>query len=74
MKGHIPASGYDDVYAAMKIGAYFVTAMRTSYWVDGEEEGYKTKLNTFTDNGRLELQESRLFKRGKEGGTDLMVV
>ena len=72
LKGHIPASGYEDVYSAMKVGSYFITAMRTKYWVDDEEEGYKKKLNTYTESGQLELMETRLFKRGIEGGTDLM--
>ena len=74
LKGHIPCSGYDDVYLAMKVGSYFITAMRVSYWVNGEAEGYKDKLDTFTNDGRLELTDTKFFKRGVDGGTDLMVV
>jgi hypothetical protein len=55
----------------MKVGSYFITAMRTSYYVDGEAEGYKDKLNTFTVDGRLVLEETRLFTRGVKGGEDL---
>jgi len=44
LKGHIPNTGYDDVYCAMKHNGYFVTAMRTTYWTEGEKEGYYDKL------------------------------
>ena len=35
LEGHIPAEGIEDVYAALKVGGYFVTAMRSYYWVLG---------------------------------------
>ena len=57
MKGHIPASGYEDVYAAMKVGSYFITAMRTKYWVDDEEEGYKLDQSV-TENMSKEEEKS----------------
>ena len=72
LKGHIPCSGYDDVYSAMKVGSLFITAMRTKYYENGEEEHYKDALDKFIADGRLELTETRLFKRGINGGTSLM--
>jgi predicted TPR repeat methyltransferase len=35
IKGHIPSSAYDDIYASLKVGGHFVTAMRAKYWVNG---------------------------------------
>ena len=56
----------------MKVGSYFITAMRTKYWVTGEEEHYKDKLDEYTADGRLVLEETKLFTRGIKGGTALM--
>lgn len=32
LKGHIPFAGLDDVYTALTVGGYFITAMRSQYW------------------------------------------
>jgi hypothetical protein len=32
LKDHIPNAAFDDVYAAIKVGGYFVTAMREKHW------------------------------------------
>ena len=33
--GHIPYQGLDDVHASLKTNGYFVTGMRSTYWVKG---------------------------------------
>ena len=45
LKGHMPKAAMDDCHASLKVGGFFVTAMRSIYWVDGQEEGYKDKLD-----------------------------
>ena len=35
LEGHIPNAGIEDCYAALKQGGYFVTAMRSYYFVPG---------------------------------------
>ena len=53
LKGHCPPDAFDDVHAAMKVGGFFLTAMRTKYWKNGEEMGYKDKLDTLTSSGKF---------------------
>ena len=49
-KGHIQnPAGFDDVWAIMKVGGYFVTAFRTKYLEDEDELGFKAKLEGFRD-------------------------
>lgn len=45
MPDHMPAVAMDDIHASLKTGGYFVTAMRGTLYVDGQEEGYKDKLD-----------------------------
>ena len=45
LDGHIPYHGFDDAHAMCKTGGYFVTSIRKSYYVNGEEHGYKDKLD-----------------------------
>ena len=35
LTGHIPNIGFEDVHASLKTNGYFVTGLRTSYWVNG---------------------------------------
>ena len=45
LEGHIPACGFDDVHASLKPNGYCVTAMRTTYWTNGQKDGYKDKVD-----------------------------
>ena len=42
---HCPAETFDDAHAALKVGGHFIFTMRANLWVDGEEHGYKDKIN-----------------------------
>ena len=44
IEGHIPATGFDDVHAALKTGGHFVINFKECNWVEGAKEGYKEKL------------------------------
>ena len=37
MPDHMPSRAMEDIHAALKIGGYFVTAMRGHLYVNGEE-------------------------------------
>lgn len=67
LKSHIPNTGYDDVYCAMKHNGYFVTAMRNSYWTEGEKEGYYDKLQSMIREGKFKLVHSEKLMRGYKG-------
>ena len=41
LDGHIPREGFEDAHAMCKKGGYFLTSIRKSYYVNGEEHGYK---------------------------------
>ena len=47
IKSHIPAEGMEDVFAALKVGGYFVSATRALYWVKGQEQGYKDMIDKY---------------------------
>ena len=71
LKSHIPSSAMDDCYAALRVGGYFVTAMRNCYWVLGNEEGYREKLEKFVEEGKFKLVNHTQFRRGVEGEVGL---
>lgn len=71
MPGHMPNAAVDDVHAALKVGGYFVTAMRNSMWTDGVAEGYKEKFMGMVDSGKFDIVKIENFWRGTEGGTGL---
>ena len=67
LKSHMPCSAMDDCVTALKPNGYFVTAMRSCYWQDGEEMGYKDKLDSLVAQGKLTLVNTFTFMRGNEG-------
>ena len=71
MPDHMPAVAMDDIHASLKTGGYFVTAMRKSLYVNGEEEGYKDKLDELVADGKLEVVKEKKFMRGTVDGTGL---
>ena len=71
LKGHMPAAAIEDCHAALKVGGHLVTAMRSLYWENGQEEGYKDKFDELIASGRFELVNTFTFRRGREGATGL---
>ena len=55
LAGHIPDAGFDDVHASLKTNGYFVTALRSSYWAEGQKEGYRAKCEGLFAAGKLKL-------------------
>ena len=71
LKGHMPAPAMDDCHAALKVNGFFVTALRSYYYEEGREEGYKEKLNELLEAGKFELVNTYTFMRGVPGEKDL---
>ena len=71
LKGHMPCDALDDCHAALKMGGYFVTAMRSYYYVEGRDEGFKEKLDGLIQAGKFELVNTFTFMRGVEGEKEL---
>ena len=71
LKSHMPCDAMDDCVTALKPNGYFVTAMRSCYWKDGEAEGYKDKLDSLVAQGKLTLVNTFTFMRGNEGDEGL---
>ena len=71
LKGHMPALAIDDCHAALKIGGYFVTAMRDCYWNHGNEEGYREKLDELVNSNKFQLIKTDSFQRGVVGEVGL---
>ena len=71
LKGHMPAKAIEDCHAALVTNGYLVTAMRSMYWENGQEEGYKDKFDELVADGRLELVNTFTFLRGREGAVGL---
>ena len=38
----------------MRTGGLFITAMRSKFWVSGQEDGYKDKIDLLVSEGKLE--------------------
>lgn len=45
MEGHIPSTGFDDVYASLKTGGHLVINFKEEDWIEGAKEGFKEKLD-----------------------------
>ena len=67
LEGHIPASGLDDAFAALKTGGYLVSATRSYIWVKGEKGGYKDLIDKYIDEGRVELIHTETWTQGVKG-------
>ena len=72
----MPKESLDDLYASIKIGGYFVTAFRSHYFVNGQVDGYKDKLDQMIAEGKFELADTYEFERGfsKEGVSEEILV
>lgn len=70
MDGHIPGAGMDDAHALLKTGGHFVTCMRRCYYENGEEHGYKDKLDELIAAGKFEIMKTWEFMRGIKDAQD----
>ena len=61
--GHIPNCGFDDVHVSLKPNGYFATPICECYWVDGEKEGYKDKMDEMISQGKFKLISSVNFQQ-----------
>ena len=66
--GHIQSKGLHDIFGLLKPGGLFVTGMRTMYWVNGDDFGYKDTLDDYVSRCKAELIKSFTFIRGVPGG------
>ena len=72
LEGHIPASCFDEAHALCKPRGHFVTSLRSEYWVNGQKDGYKDKIDEMVSSGKFKLLKVWTFKRGIAGATDPM--
>ena len=61
--GHIPNIGFEDIHASLKPEGYFVTPICECYWVNGEKEGYKDKMDEMVAAGKFKLVNSENFQQ-----------
>ena len=65
--GHIPVAGIEDAHAALKTGGYMVSGTRSMYWVNGEKEGYKDKIDEMIAAGKFKLLHVNEWTHGVPG-------
>lgn len=70
----MPKDAIDDIHAMLKKGGFLVTALRSSLWVNGEECGYKDKVDELISDGKFELYRTKKFMRGTSDGTGLFAL
>ena len=68
---HMPKEAMDDIHATLKSGGYFITAMRSYLYANGEECGYKDKIDELIEAGKFELVRTKRFMRGTKEGSGL---
>lgn len=56
LSGHFPKAAYEDMIAATKPGGLIVFGIRDCYWVNGEELGFKDKVDELITQGKLEQE------------------
>ena len=71
MPNHMPTAAMDDIHSSLKTGGYFITAMRSYLWQDGEEHGYKDKVEELIKAGKMKLVSKGDFVRGFKEATGL---
>jgi predicted TPR repeat methyltransferase len=64
--GHLPKEGMLDAHAALKDGGFFVLAMRKTYWVNGEKQGYKDMVDQLVSEGKFTEVKRASFIRGTQ--------
>ena len=66
LPNHMPPAAMDDIHCCLKTGGYFITAMREYLYVDGEEHGYKDKINELVSAGKFKHVSKAEFMRGNK--------
>jgi len=69
MKGHFPKEALEDHVEACRPGGVIIFGLRDSYWVNGEELGFKDKFDELILAGKV-LEEPVIdfkYKRGIQG-------
>lgn len=68
---HMPKEAIDDCHTMLKPDGYLVTAMRSNLWVQGEQCGYRDKIDELIDSGKFKLTRTKDFMRGTVDGKGL---
>ena len=67
----MPPAALEDCHSCLKTGGYFITAVRTYLWEQGEKHGYRDKLDEMFAKGNLKLVDTKNFKRGHKDGIEM---
>ena len=67
----MPKEAIDDIHAFLKTGGFFVTAMRSYLYENGEECGFKDKMDEMISQGNFKLIKTKRFMRGTLDGKGL---
>lgn len=67
----MPPAALEDCHSCLKPGGYFITAVRTYLWAQGEKHGYRDKLDEMFAQGKLKLIGTKDFKRGHKDGIEM---
>ena len=70
LPNHMPPAAMDDIHCCLKPGGYFVTAMRSYLFEDGEKHGFKDKMNEMVRAGKFKFVSQGEFMRGNKGNKD----
>ena len=62
--GVIPAAGFEDAHAICKPGGYFISSQRSKYYVNGEDHGFKDKLDQLVYEGKFRVIKTWKYMRG----------
>ena len=71
IEGHIPASGFDDVHAALKTGGHFLINLKECNWTDEAKEGYKAKLSQMIKEGKFKIVDESISYREEWRETEI---
>lgn len=68
---HFPPDAINDIHQSLKTGGYFITAMRSYLWVEGEKHGYKDKVEELISAKKFKQIGEGTFTRGYKGGIEM---
>ena len=63
MKGHFPASVFDDMWTSVKQGSLIIFSMRDAYWDNGNSMGYKIKVDSLVEEKKYEFVKRHIFTK-----------
>ena len=64
LASHMPKEAIPEIVKCLKPGGHFVTAMRSTYYVKDEPQGYFDTLDSLCSSKQLELVKCYTFMRG----------